>query len=51
MKEIIMENGIMGAFNGYRIHGKSYDNKGNQINEVHKKDCFCCRANLLKKKS
>lgn len=45
----VLKNGYAGQLGGYRIHGKSYDVDGNQIEEVHEEDCFCCRKNLFKK--
>lgn len=39
--------GYVGALRGYRFQGKSYDADGKEIAEVHEKDCFCCRENLL----
>ena len=46
--EKVMKNGFIGKLNGYRIHGKSYDVDGNEIDEIHEKDCFCCRKDLFK---
>ena len=47
MNEEIMENGLVGNFGGYRIHGKSYDPEGNEIKEEHEVDCFCCREEII----
>lgn len=47
MNEEILKNGKMGDVRGYRIHGKSYDVNGNEVDEIHEEDCFCCRKNLF----
>lgn len=44
-----LKDGFIGSYNGYRINGKSYDVSGNEINEKHEVDCFCCRADILGK--
>lgn len=40
---------LLGEFGGYRIGGKTYDEHGNEIEEEHEEDCFCCRKNILDK--
>ena len=50
MKDKVLKNGLIGKFNGYHIHGKSYDKNGKEIKEVHEKDCYCCRKDLFKSK-
>lgn len=45
----VLKNGIIGKYAGFRIHGKTYNSKGNEVKEKHGKDCFCCRKDLLKK--
>ena len=47
-EKVVMKNGYMGKIHSYHIHGKTYDVDGNQIEEVHDKDCFCCREDLFK---
>ena len=46
-REVNLKNGLIGTLNGYRVNGKSYDPEGNEIDEVHEKDCFCCRKTLF----
>jgi hypothetical protein len=47
--EKILKMGLVGKLNGCRIHGKSYNEKGEEIEEEHEADCFCCRESLLGK--
>lgn len=46
--EKILKNGHVVKLAGYRVNGKSYDTEGSEIKEVHEKDCFCCRKNIMK---
>ncbi len=47
MEEKAIKTGIMGAFNGWRVGGKSFDAEGNETPEIHEKDCLCCRDRLF----
>lgn len=42
-----LKNGFVGTLSGFRIGGKSYGPDGNELEEKHESDCFCCRENLL----
>lgn len=47
MEDDAVKNGLIGDFTGWRLGGKSFDPDGNEIEETHEEDCFCCRLNLL----
>lgn len=48
MDDEAFKNGIVGHLKGYRVNGKSYDTEGNEIEEKHEADCFCCRDDLFR---
>lgn len=41
--EEAIKTGYIGELAGYRIHGKTFDTEGNEIEETHEKDCACCK--------
>lgn len=45
--DFILKNGVVGKFAGYRVNGKSYDTDGNEVEEIHEEDCYCCRKDLF----
>lgn len=47
MEDEAVKTGLIGDFKGWRVGGKSFDPDGNEIEEKHEDDCFCCRRNLL----
>lgn len=47
--EELLKNGEVGKIVGYRVHGRSYDTDGNEVQEVHEEECTCCRKNLFQR--
>lgn len=45
--EKIIKTGFAGVLAGYRIHGRSFDTEGNETQEPHEEDCFCCKEELM----
>lgn len=45
----VLKNGFIGNLTKYRIQGKTYSPNGEEIQEIHEKECFCCKKNLLDK--